>query len=535
MRLCCQHARGEGRAGPALAVAMRRIDDHSPGWLAAIAVLSLIGCQPSGSAGGGPFASGGGGTTAEDASGAAIGDANESGEVMDADDGADADDAADADDGADADDAADADDGADTNGAADAGDAADDAAAPNDAADTAVAYDPNQPPGPIPALDAEPAPACAAALAKDDYFQFLDDLCDAKVQPSHVDAAQACPVVDLAAIVPLKGGGSASYVPYDAPLVPQTQALDGLLPAGMAMSVLLVKRIADTPHLRLLATTDHNKAVQPWSSTKWLAAANAAATLRASSGYKVGLTGSAKGYAIGDLISSMHRYDDAPYSSNGLGRWFHDIGGRAKANALIHDAWLGRPADETFGGNYGEASPPLGYSFVEADGATLTLSPDLTSGPANHLSPLTLALALQRVVLHREQPTTRLPGLQWQDIEVLLYGAPASQNYGPFGGMSADTAIYVQAGLDMGFIEQRSAGRWRIHSKLGLGTAFQFVWVGYACLPWLDAAGAPIPGWGREVVIALHLPTGGKDWRERDRLVAKGVRAVLARVVDGRL
>jgi hypothetical protein len=35
--------------------------------------------------------------------------------------------------------------------------------------------------------------------------------------------------------------------------------------------------------------------------------------------------------------------------------------------------------------------------------------------------------------------------------------------------------------------------------------------------------------------VSAHLPTGGATWAERDRMLAKAYRAVVARVVDGRL
>lgn len=101
--------------------------------------------------------------------------------------------------------------------------------------------------------------------------------------------------------------------------------------------------------------------------------------------------------------------------------------------------------------------------------------------------------------------------------------------------MSADPAIYLQAGHDIDYLEQRSRGQWTIFSKLGMGTSGQLLNVGYACLPVLDDQEQPVPGWGRELVIASHLPTGGATWRERDRLLAGDYRVIMNRVVDGRL
>jgi len=389
-------------------------------------------------------------------------------------------------------------------------------------------------PDPIPSVDPEPPPACAAAQTGD-YYQFLDDVCQAKVLPKLEDRDFACPVIDTSSVVQLRGGGSVQYQPPTAPISVDTSALVGVVPGSLDVAVILIKRINGVPHFRYLSNGNHAKVVQPWSTTKFLAAANAGSSLRIQSSYQVGLTASVGTTPLGDLVTSLCNYDDSPYSSNGIGRYFHDVGGRKRANDLIHDLWLQRPTSETFGGNYGAAAPPLGYSFSEPGGASITITPDSTAGTANALSMLTLAESLKRLVLHREVDGQRLPGLQWKDLRVLFYGAEASAKYGTYGGMSADTAIYLQSSHDFSYIDQRAHGQWRIFSKLGLGSSGQFLNVGYACFPVLDPSGNPAPDWGREMVIATHLPSGGATWRERDRLLARYYREIVARVVDGRL
>jgi hypothetical protein len=311
--------------------------------------------------------------------------------------------------------------------------------------------------------------------------------------------------------------------------------LSDFVPAGMFVTVILIRRVGGVPHYRYLSNGSHDIAYQPWSTTKVLAAANAASRLRIASNYTVGLTANAASNPLGDLVTSVCNYDYDPYSSNGLGRYFHDIGGRARANDLIHDLWLERPLNETFGGNYGAAAPNLGYSFVEADGSAVTIAPDTTSGPANNLSSFTAAEAIKRLVLHREEAEQRLPGIQWSDIETLLYGAADSAKYGTWGGMTRDTAIYHQVGHDPDYIEERSQGQWRTFSKLGLGTSGQFLDIGYSCWPVLDNEAQPVAGYGREFVIAANLPTGGASWAERDRQLARAYRAIITRIVDGRL
>jgi hypothetical protein len=284
-----------------------------------------------------------------------------------------------------------------------------------------------------------------------------------------------------------------------------------------------------------LSNGSHDVAIQPWSTTKVLAAANAASRLRIASGYEVGLTASVGSTPLGDLVTSICNYDYDPYSSNSLGAYFHNIGGRQRAYDLIHALWLDRPVDESFGGNYGQAAPALGYTFEETGGSSVTIAPDAATGFSNHLSAHTLAEAIKRLALHREESSERLPGIQWDDVATLFYGAEGSSKYGPWGGMCADKAIYLQSSHDLDYLERRSKGRWTIFSKCGLGTSGQFANIGYACFPVLDDALEPVPGWGREVVIAAELALSGSSWVARDRLLARAYRQIMIRVIDGRL
>jgi hypothetical protein len=51
------------------------------------------------------------------------------------------------------------------------------------------------------------------------------------------------------------------------------------------------------------------------------------------------------------------------------------------------------------------------------------------------------------------------------------YGAQTPQLFSPeevqWGGMTADTAIYLQSSLDISDVQTKSDGHWRIFSKLG--------------------------------------------------------------------
>ncbi len=376
-------------------------------------------------------------------------------------------------------------------------------------------------------------PGCAAAVGGD-HYEFLDDVCHKKRTPSNRDRDLTCPVVASTATPALPDGRTVRYLPATGNIEVDDEALRGLVPASLDVTVILVRRVQGVPHYRYLSNGSHAHAFQPWSSTKFMAVANGASVLRTRSSYRVGLTASVDGIPLGDLATVIHSYDERRYSSNGLARYFHNIGGRAHANGLVHD-WIRRPSTETFGGNYGAPAPALGYTFLEPSGASVAISPDSSSGPSNHLSTFTLAEFLKRLVMHREDASTRLPGLQWADAATLFYGALRSV-WSPNapGGMSADTAIYLQAGVSIDTIEQRSRGMWRVFSKLGFGDG-EFVHVSYACLPSLDSQGAPIVDVGKEVFISVRLATGGSTIAERDALVARHYRAILSRVLDGRL
>jgi hypothetical protein len=57
-----------------------------------------------------------------------------------------------------------------------------------------------------------------------------------------------------------------------------------------------------------------------------------------------------------------------------------------------------------------------------------------------------------------------------------------------WGGMTADTSIYLQSALNMSSVQLDASGQWRIFSKLGAGYSSsrlvgEITNNGYACLP----------------------------------------------------
>jgi hypothetical protein len=373
------------------------------------------------------------------------------------------------------------------------------------------------------------------------YFEFLDDTSCTKRLPSNRDRAFVCPTAASSPVEDRVGVGT-TYRPAGGPILVDSQALSHLATDDARITVILVRRIDGEPHYRYLSNGHHDDIVQPWSSTKFMAMANAAATLRARSGYTLGLTSDVvldggDSVPIGDLGTIVHAYDERRYSSNGLSRWFHDIGTRTRANALIHDAWLDRPAEESFGGNYGAPAPGIGYRLRQGD-AEMVLKPGGEPRLENQLSTLTMAEFLKRLVFHREDASTRLPGVQWMDLEVLFYGAKDSIWYRESDpqGMEADTAIYVQQALDIDAVEASSAGQWRIFSKLGYGGSRggEFVHNAYACLPELDDGGAPLIDQGLEFIVSVHLSANGRH-ADADRRLAELYRDLIHGLSTGEI
>ncbi len=380
----------------------------------------------------------------------------------------------------------------------------------------------------MPPLDPDLDPSCEAARTGP-YLQFLGDACQRKRWPRDGDRDRSCPTSASSAQVILSEGRIGFYQPAETVVRVDDTAL-GFLPPELKVTVILIRRIDGVPHYRYLSNGTHDQTFEPWSASKFMAVANAAAILRMRSDYQVGLAASVDGYPLGDLITSLHTYSYDPYSSNSLGRYFQRVAGGEQANAWIHEEWLGRPGAESFGGGYGEADPPLSYRFTQMEGGSLQIQPQ-AAGLPNHLSSFTLAEYLKRLVMHREDPATRLPGGQWSDLQVLFYGSASATE--PWGGMSQDLSLYLQS-TDMDYLAERSQGQWRTISKMGLGKG-ELVSVGYGCFPALDGEGQILPDWGREFVIAAHLGHGGSSWGERDRLLASYHRQIIQGIIKGQI
>lgn len=160
---------------------------------------------------------------------------------------------------------------------------------------------------------------------------------------------------------------------------------------------------------------------------------------------------------LGDLATIVCSYDHtAGYSSNSLSSYFHDLGWRDRLASLVAGNWLGVPEQNlTLGGNYGEATPSdLSYSLTSKD-ADLKCTAAKDPWPKvydNSLSALAAAEMTRRIVQFREiSPELRFPGATWHDMKEEMYGAEKSTLFPGqiWGGMTVDTAIFLQSALNM--------------------------------------------------------------------------------------
>ncbi len=360
----------------------------------------------------------------------------------------------------------------------------------------------------------------SCAQVSDANLEFQSDACKRKRYPTNKERFVGCPVASTVTTGYVTGASHAV----------DGAALKGIVPDDLDVTAIIIRRVAGVPYYRYLSNGTHDVAYQPWSSTKFMAVAGAGAALRKKSGGKVGLTAKAQnGVWLGDLVTIIASYRQDRYTSNGLARYFLDVAGRAAEGVLIHD-WLMRPAAETYGGNYGAPTPgDLGYTFTEANGDQVTMTPDETAGPANHLSSHTEAEFMKRLVAW-DDPATRMPDLAKADVETMLYGPNTSGLYpGQFGGLAADMTVYVQSALDLDKVEKESQGKWRIFAKVGFSGDGEFVLVSHTCLPVLDAKGQPVPNKGAEVVIATRATYNGKSMAERDQQVGQYYKDLFAK------
>ncbi len=199
------------------------------------------------------------------------------------------------------------------------------------------------------------------------------------------------------------------------------------------------------------------------------------------------------------------------YSSNSLASYFHDIGWRVRIHDLIQSDWLANSTTISLGGNYGEATPSdLSFNIHYSSSDSINKSDNIcpvqkdpnTEVYENSLTALAAAELTRRLVLHSDlDPSLQFPymlssdsleirqGVKYSDDELTSDSIVKSKfPMQFFGGMSADTAVFLQSSINISDVEIASNGSWRIFSKLGAGYSTsrskgEIVTNAYGCFP----------------------------------------------------
>lgn len=373
----------------------------------------------------------------------------------------------------------------------------------------------------------------------------LDDGMCLKVFPSAIGAPVrrrgfSCPARFSGRRRTAKGFGPVSVRARDLPSALNTTAFPEL-DNRTNVAIILIRRGmgSDEPAVAYFG----HSATEPyetWSSSKIFAGAHAAGSLRSAcgEGLAANTTGKHGPTPYGDLLTIVCSYDrTAGYSSNALARYFLDIGGRPGLHQLVGQ-WFGW-GNQSLGGDYGEPVPAdLRYGEHQSSGRWCADGPNRTDDGSlvNSLSAVAAAEFFRRLVMHREsRPQLRVPRVDWADIETLFYGADEPAIFPPeellWGGMTADTSIYLQRSLKSGRASPNS-GQWRIFSKLGAGFSSsrgvgEVTNIAYGCFPSeeIDA--------GLELVVASRASVvGDNDLRKADALLQKTMNYVMSRIED---
>jgi hypothetical protein len=131
----------------------------------------------------------------------------------------------------------------------------------------------------------------------------------------------------------------------------------------MEVVVIDIRRVAGKPYYLYLSNGKQHKIREPWSSSKFMAAAAAASHARKISGGMVGLDGTSGNYNLGDMVTAMHSYlpiGNVPGNSNAMAMYFLTHAGREYSTGLLRDNWLKMSDNSVFKGGYGVNPFPTG-------------------------------------------------------------------------------------------------------------------------------------------------------------------------------
>jgi hypothetical protein len=323
-----------------------------------------------------------------------------------------------------------------------------------------------------------------------------------------------------------------------------TQALNSLMdfPDGLRMAVINVKRDENgKPHYRYFTRPESYNSWtwhQTWSSSKFMKIAAAAARIRQESDGTVGFDSRvSNGTHVGRYISNVVK----SINGNELAAWFSNVAGKEFTNRLVQD-WIGSE-ESTLGAHYGLNPLPLGYTFTDVDtGAQEWTRNSQGSGAMNRVRPLAAAEWLKRLVMHREDQVTRMPGMRapadakeyWEDLKMLFYGAPSEnpRNSG-MSGVPGNDQVIRRSARDLGI--SLNGDNWRAFGKTGSGPSntrgrWEFRFNGYGCFP--DTSGNPV----ELVFSAYHADVNGYKGRNGLREDVKDmVTETMRSVINGNL
>jgi hypothetical protein len=330
----------------------------------------------------------------------------------------------------------------------------------------------------------------------------LDDLLCQKQFPKTFDREFQCPTFARSVFSKNQTFYSASTNVSD--IIIDEIELDNIVSKDFSIATGIVQRDTNGSNnykVRYIGT-NAKAAHETWSSSKIFAGHNAGNKINLSMFQSSLYTN----VTLSDLMTIVTSYDTTKHlSSNGIGAYYHAIGGHQHADDFIHNVLgVSRLSGESFGGNYGEAvpTPPLEYTFtntLETNNPRKhqiieNIDPDPTPSPplSNTMSSITMAEWLRRIIFAREdRGNVGNQYFNWENSKDILYGA-SNSSYFPslqYGGMSMSSDVYLQLGVGNELLNKtRHDSDWRIFSKLGFGYTsirkqYEVTLNGYMCLP----------------------------------------------------
>jgi hypothetical protein len=382
-----------------------------------------------------------------------------------------------------------------------------------------------------------------------------DNMISTAVQPTDSNRNFTCPV-EYSTADAVVNGKAVTFQKADQGRAAQWDGLEPILnpikaKSNLKATLILVRRIKGQkePTYFYLSNSTQNDAFQTWSSSKFIAFTMASAALRQESQSKVGLDGFVQDHqgnwvSAGDLASSITVYRDIhragkTYHSNNLGTFMQNVSGRNHSQSLLLSSWLQRPSESFKGGyNGGEGdSTGLRPIFKSQSGKVHQSQFSSAGAGRNHLSTFTFAETLKRLVMFREDASTRIPHVKWEDLQTLFYGAQPGQSVyfkdKTFGGMQGGASSFtVQpfGGFGSQKINQDTQGKWRHISKIGYGND-EALYHAYTCVPKLNAEKQVVGG----VEFILSIRNKGNFLNKRDPILRQAAVAVTEAIRSGKL